>query len=226
MKTHIALLVMLLAWQTHAQTTNTAALPALDDLLRDPGDDAALFASWPPVGAVAVAAEQALPKNIRNPQFWRSRQKLSGLLPDLRIGIATDEGNYDRYALFRDEADRNRLDDYTLEDGIREYDSYYVSVTWNLSKLVFHNDELEIAMTERYSVQLKKEVRTKVIDLYFRLKEARLRLSRDLAVTEDDRIRLEMAAAAYEAMLDDYTDRFFSRYQEEQQAAQEEGPKK
>ncbi len=211
MRTLTTAVLVAFAGLAFGQETNTAALPSLDELLPSTEGDASLFASWPSAHDVADAAEQALPKIVHKAQFWRSRQKLAALLPRIRVGAKTQEANYDRYEWHRDPYHRNYLDDYSLTDGKRDYEGEFVWAEWDLSNLVFHNDELEVADLERKMTMLRKQVRSEAINIYFLLRETRLKLARNLAVKEDDRIKREMSAEKYTALLDDYTNGFFTR---------------
>jgi len=194
-----------------AQESSTNSIPSIEELLSNGASDEELFASWPSVREVVRAAEAALPRTLRKSHHWNSRQKLATLLPRIRVGRGVSEHNYDRYLLERDPQDRNRLDDFTLEDGIRDYDSESLWLQWDLSELLFHNDELEMAVLEKNISDFKHRLGQSVIDAYFKLKEARLKLARNVATTEEGRIQLMMSAEAHQALLDEYTDGFFTK---------------
>ncbi len=68
---------------------------------------------------------------------------------------------------------------YSLEDGIRELHDQTLVATWDLSTLLYHNDELEAAQVGRFVASFRYDYIRNMADLYRKLKQSLKLLARD-----------------------------------------------
>ncbi|MGA1194410.1 MAG: hypothetical protein ACO3ZG_08570 [Kiritimatiellia bacterium] len=185
-------------------------LPVLNDLLTGESYEA-MFEAWPSMSNVLDVAMNNLSRTLREPHAWGLRRGLASLLPVVRVGESVREGNYDRYLLERDPNDRNRLDDFSLDDGIREYDYASIWLQWDLSDLIFHQDEMEAASVERELAEFRARFSRDIITSYHKLKYTCALLERELMSTEIDRINLQMERDILMDYLDHATAGYFKQ---------------
>lgn len=186
-------------------------LPPAGDLLKVLDQDS-LFTAWPSVEETVDQAIKFLPSALRDSRRWETRQKLAALVPTFRYQHAVDENNYSRSDVVTDPRNRGRIESLRLDDGIREYDSDVVTLTWDLSRFVFDIDEVEGAQAERELEDFRRKVRAETVSAYYELREMKTRIARGFFAEKQDRLDTETEAAKLQALLDLYTDGFFSDF--------------
>jgi len=186
-------------------------LPPAGDLLKVL-DQESLFADWPGVEETVDQAIKFLPEALRDARSWETRQKMAALIPSFRYQHAVDEDNFSRSDVVNDPANRGRIESLRLTDGVRDYSSDIVSLTWDLSRFVFDIDEVEGAQVERELEDFRRKVRAETVSAYYELREMKTRVAQGYFAEKQDRLDAETEARKLQALLDVYTGGYFSEF--------------
>jgi len=98
-------------------------------------------------------------------------------------------------------------DDLSLTDGTRWLENYSVRLAWDLSDLVFHNDELEAIVTQERVEEFRMEFIERVLRHYFNLKESLILMDEG-----DVSVSTQMKKEFNLSILNALTDNFISAY--------------
>lgn len=161
----------------------------------------------PAIGEVQRAAlhyAEVAPEKIIN---WRKRASVKALLPEVTVGL-----------------DRNVTDLWHWEGGstTRNYDDLLIkgkdsiewdlSISWDLSELIWNDAQTSIDARSRLMVQLRDDILDEVTKLYFQ----RLRVKMEMEVLgiaeRSKRARKQLQIAELTASIDALTGGYFSDY--------------
>lgn len=169
------------------------------------------FQYEPPVEAVQEAAiryAEVQPAKIAD---WRKRAAVSAVLPKINIGL--DNAEADTYEIYTSSKHQ-----YAVEGPRKSSDGWDISVTWDLGKLIWNDDQTQIDVRSKLMVQLRDDILDEVTSYYFerrRLQIELLELGSD--VDMHGRLIKELRIQELTANLDALTGRYFSRALRERQ---------
>ncbi|MEM7390970.1 MAG: hypothetical protein AAF492_01380, partial [Verrucomicrobiota bacterium] len=175
-------------------------LPSIETLLGDIPTAESLFQDYPPISDVVKATLDHMPKSLKKSPDWVNQKKLAAFLPILRLTFAEKERNQDRTRLERDQSRENRLYGIDLDDAVVELDELLVSLSWDLSEFVFHQDQLDAVSTQIEVLEFKNKLSEQVIDAYMEHKSALLLVKQSRSLKPDARIKEELKAEQYKAV--------------------------
>lgn len=126
---------------------------------------------------------------------WEKRARRRHWIPELRVTGGARELTVDRIEQF-DYVDRFGIpqrEDLRITDGIQPMGYAGVALVWDLSRLYFDRDEVEIGKQKRAEIEKRDDLVKRVTTLYYERLELRARLSlRGVKMTPEDRISLEL----------------------------------
>ncbi len=150
----------------------------------------------------AVKYAEVEPEKIIN---WRKQAQKKAILPQLSIGLDRNSGD-----LWHWESGSSIKDcDDTLRRG-RDTLDWDVRLSWDLSELIWNNDQTSIDTRSRLMVQLRDDILDEVNKIYF--ERIRVKMEMDSLQIEDRKKRFEKELRVREltASLDALTGGYFS----------------
>lgn len=164
-----------------ADVATTNAVPAADDYV------------WltpktlPPPGPMIEAALAALPKTATEKADWLKRMHKAVWMPSLELHYSVGESGFRNFVVVPGQTVGTTLDpatdsgsrSYATSDSTRWVNQYGVYLTWDLSKLLFRQEEISVAQIELNRQALRDNVRDQVAQTYYDLKESVLLLQND-----------------------------------------------
>ncbi|MBP7216757.1 MAG: hypothetical protein KBA46_05670 [Candidatus Omnitrophica bacterium] len=163
------------------------------------------IANEPSIGQVQRAAIAYADVDLKKILLWRKQAALKALLPELSVGI-----NRDTQDLWHWESgSTTKTSDDVLLKG-RDVLDWGFTLRWDLSDIVFHQDQTSIDTRSRLTVQLRDDILDDVTRLYF--ERIRVKIELDQLKIEDVKKRQEKELKVREltAYLDALTDGYFS----------------
>ena len=169
----------------------------------------AAFEGDPPVGflrGAATALAQAEPERAR---ALVSRARWAGLLPELRVRFDRRFSRTESLDLERTAADP--LASPVGVDSINDM-RYECRATWDLGQIVFNPDEVAASAHALRMAEVRREIETVVIRLYFERRRLKAQALASDASEGDPAARAEIHIQELEAELDSLTGGAFSRW--------------
>ena len=169
----------------------------------------AAFEGDPPVSylrAAATALAQAEPDRARS---LTERARWSALLPELRVRVDRRFSRTESLDLGRAAADP--LATPVGVDSINDL-RYECRATWDLGRIVFNPDEVAAGTQALRMAEVRREVETVVIRLYFERRRLKAEALASDASEGTPSARLEIRIQELEAELDALTGEAFSRW--------------
>ncbi|MDD2927836.1 MAG: hypothetical protein PHE30_03190 [Candidatus Omnitrophica bacterium] len=150
----------------------------------------------------AIKYAEVSPEKIN---FWRKQAAVKAILPKLSAGIGRDTGDLWHW----EGGSTTKLYDDVLVKG-RDALDWDVTLTWDLSELIWNNDQTSIDTRSRLMVQLRDDILDEVNKLYF--ERLRVKIELDNLQIEDRKKRFEKELRLKEltASLDALTGGYFS----------------
>ncbi|MFA4989147.1 MAG: hypothetical protein WC576_00020 [Candidatus Omnitrophota bacterium] len=150
----------------------------------------------------AIKYAEVSPEKI---SFWRKQAAVKAVLPKLSAGIGRDTGDLWHW----EGGSTTKLYDDVLIKG-RDTLDWDVTLSWDLSELIWNNDQTSIDARSRLMVQLRDDLLDEVNKLYF--ERIRVRMEMDSLQIEDRKKRFEKELRLREltAALDALTGGYFS----------------
>jgi photosystem II stability/assembly factor-like uncharacterized protein len=177
------------------------AVPARSNLQQE-----ITLAKEPAIAAVQQAAieyAEVAPEKIK---LWRRQVALKAALPQLSLGLNRDTTDLWHW----ESGSTTRTGDDVLIRG-NDALEWQVSLSWDLSDLIFNEAQTSIDVRSRLMVELRGDIIDEVNKIYFE----RLRLKLELAALGLDekkkRLEKELKLRELTATLDGLTDGYFSR---------------
>jgi len=140
---------------------------------------------------------------------WANKAKRKALLPTVSVGLDREATNLYHW-------DTTPNPDQLLKG--QQYLGWDVSVSWDLSELVWNNDVTSIDSRAKLTSELREDILAQVTRLYFERRRLQLELAKsadDAAATEAEDKNLRIAELT--ALIDGFTGGEFSRRVERQQ---------
>lgn len=150
----------------------------------------------------AIKYAEVSPDKIIN---WRKEAQKKAILPKVSMGLSRDTGD-----LWHWESGSSTKDcDDTLRRG-RDSLDWDVTLSWDLSELIWNSDQTSIDVRSRLMVQLRDDILDEVNKLYF--ERIRVKMELDGLQIEDKKRRFEKELRVREltASLDALTGGYFS----------------
>jgi hypothetical protein len=169
----------------------------------------AAFEGDPPVTflrAAATALAQAEPERARG---LVSRARWAGLLPELRVRVDRRFSRTESLDLER--ATPDPLANPVGVDSINDL-RYECRATWDLGRIVFNPDEVAASAHALRMAEVRREIETVVIRLYFERRRLKAQALASDASEGDPAVRVELRIQELEAELDSLTGGAFSRW--------------
>ncbi len=136
---------------------------------------------------------------------WRNKASKKALLPEVSIGVNRDAGDLWHW----ETGSTTKTDDDVLRRG-KEIMDWDLTLSWDLSELIWNSDQTSIDVRSRLMVQLRDDVLDEVTKLYF--ERIRVKMELDNLSIEDRKKRFEKELKLQEltAQLDALTGGYFS----------------
>jgi hypothetical protein len=169
----------------------------------------AAFAADPPVGylrAAATALALAEPERARS---LVQRARWSALLPELRVRLDRRFARTESLDLGRSATDP--LETPVGVDSINDM-RYEWRATWDLGRIVFNPDEVGASTHALRMAEVRREIETVVIRLYFERRRLKAEALASDGTVEAPGVRGEIRVQELEAELDALTGSAFSRW--------------
>jgi hypothetical protein len=170
----------------------------------------ALFTDDPPVSTLRAAATALAQAEPERAQSLVTRARWSALLPEIRV-------RFDRRFARTESLDlgRSATDAFATPVGVDSINDlrYECRATWDLARLAFNPDELAARTHALRMTDVRRELESAVIRLYFE----RRRLKAEAAASDSNEeapvgVRVELRILEVEAELDALTGGGFSRW--------------
>jgi photosystem II stability/assembly factor-like uncharacterized protein len=155
------------------------------------------------VQRAAIKYAEVEPEKIK---LWRKQAAKKALLPQVSVGI--DRNTSDLWHW--EGGSTTKTDDDILRRG-RDIIDWDVSLTWDLSELIWNDDQTSIDVRSRLMVELRDDILDEVTKIYF--ERLRVKTELDNLSIEDRKKRFEKELKLQElaAMLDALTGGYFSQ---------------
>jgi hypothetical protein len=153
------------------------------------------------VQQVAIKYAEVEPEKIMR---WRKQAKIKSLLPKLTVGLDRSEST--NYEIYTSQTTR-----YVYEGPHDKSNGWDVTLSWELGDLIWSDDQTNIDVRSRLTVQLRDDILDEVTKLYF--ERLRVKIELDNLSIEDRKKRLEKELRIEEltASLDALTGGYFSQ---------------
>lgn len=151
------------------------------------------------VQKIAIRYAEVDPEKILG---WRRAAQNKAWFPTLAVGLD------------RDAADLLHWDTGASPDALlkgRDFVSWDVSLSWDLSDLVWSTDQTSIDSRSKLMVELREDVLDQVTRLYFERRRAQVELYTITPLAEIERVNREMRIEELTALIDGFTGGEFSR---------------
>ncbi|MDO8662454.1 MAG: hypothetical protein Q7K98_04445 [Candidatus Omnitrophota bacterium] len=150
----------------------------------------------------AIKYAEVAPEKIAN---WRKQARKKAILPQVSIGLDRNSGDLWHW----EGGSTTKSDDDTLRRG-RDTLDWDVRLSWDLSELIWNNDQTSIDTRSRLMVQLRDDLLDEVNKTYF--ERIRVKMELDSLQIEDRKKRFEKELRVKEltASLDALTGGYFS----------------
>ncbi len=163
------------------------------------------FVNEPPIASVQDAAiryAQVHPGKIAR---WHREARLKALLPSVNVGldrgrsrdIHVDEGTFPHFQLLPTE---------NQDAGLK------LSITWNLSSLIWDDDQTSIDVRSRLMVQLRDDILDEVTRAYFERRRLQLKLLTSPPEDQEGQLDAELRVQELTARINGLTGGYFSQY--------------
>ena len=179
----------------------------------------------PGPSVLVESALKALPRTVREKQDWLERMHRAAWLPTVELRYDVGEGVIREYTvgthkefttdngLHRDSRIATRSpyehvtvsgpESYATGEHLRDMDTLGVAVSWDLSRLIFREEEIKVSDNEIEKVNFRQGAKSQVIDTYYALVETLLLLD-SATYHESVPTRVKRERLAY--LLDSLTD--------------------
>ncbi|MEW6075179.1 MAG: hypothetical protein AB1530_02625 [Candidatus Omnitrophota bacterium] len=136
---------------------------------------------------------------------WRAQVQRKGWLPKITCGVKNDDADLWHW----ETGSTTKTEDDALRRG-RGSIEWDISISWDLSELIWNNDQTSIDVRSRLTTQLRDDVLDSVTKLYF--ERLRIKIDMDSLALGDRKKRLEKELRIEEltASLDALTGGYFS----------------
>ncbi|MGE5197947.1 MAG: hypothetical protein ACM3IL_05520 [Deltaproteobacteria bacterium] len=154
----------------------------------------------------AIAYAEVEPEKIKR---WRAQAAKKALLPQVSVGI--DRNTSDLWHW--ESGSTTKFDDDVLRRG-RDTVEWDVTVSWDLSEIIWNNDQTSIDSRSKLMAELRDNILDQVTRMYF--ERLRVKMELDSLPIEDRKKRLERSLRLRElsASLDALTGGYYSKYRD------------
>lgn len=184
-------------------------IPAAEQAF-DAGKVLAQFKNEPSILEIQNAAVEYAEVHPNKIQGWRRAAALSAFLPTFSMGgYLHDNQNVDI-----DRGGTNDADKF-IKGPNEQNTEYTASLNWNLSELVWNNDQTSIDSRSKLMAELRDDVLNKVTHLYYERRrlqvETTLSSAPDLAARIEREIKLQELTSGIDALTGGYLSRRLAR---------------
>jgi len=149
----------------------------------------------------AISYAEVHPKKIAG---WRKRANICAILP--RVSLGLDRTGSDTYEIYTSSSNQ-----YAVQGPRKKTDGWDITLTWDLTDLIWNGNQTLIDVRSRLMVKLRNEILDKVTRYYFERKKLQVEL---LQLPQDDKrstFEKELRVAELTANIDLLTGGFFSK---------------
>jgi hypothetical protein len=167
--------------------------------------------SLPPMGTVVRKALSELPVTKEEYKKWKQRIRVSTLLPRLDVRYGKSERNFYQY----ERVDPTRT--IIVDNDVRWGDNYSFLFSWDLSRLVFHRDELQAAEIQRRLEDSRIKLIERITGYYSELQGSLVQLyNQDAKSNTILKLKPQTEKLMNLARLNALTNNFICKYVEQQ----------
>lgn len=149
----------------------------------------------------AIKYAEVYPEKIAN---WRRRANMSAILPRVSFGI--DESESDTYEIYTSSSKQ-----YYVKGPKKDTDGWDITLTWDLSDLIWNGANTLIDVRSKLMVQLRDDILDEVNSYYFERRRLQIELLEAPPNNKRDRLKKELRIRELTANLDGLTGGYFSR---------------
>jgi hypothetical protein len=153
------------------------------------------------VQAAAIRYAEVHPDKIRR---WRRQAALKALLPSVDVGLDHDRSRDSH-------VDEGSFPNYQLISSQDRDSSIDVSVTWDLSELIWNLDQTSIDVRSKLMAQLRDDLVNEVTRTYFERRRLQVALLTAPAGDQQALLEKELRLQELTALIDGFTGGYFSR---------------
>jgi hypothetical protein len=163
------------------------------------------FKDEPKIGEVQQAAikyAEVQPGKIKE---WRKQAKIKAILPKLTVGL--DRSKSTNYEIYTSATTR-----YVYEGPYDRSNGWDVTLSWDLSELIWNDDQTNIDVRSKLMVQLRDDILDEVTKLYFERIRVKMELNSLSLEERKKRFEKELRLQELTASLDAFTGGYFSQH--------------
>lgn len=151
---------------------------------------------------------------------WRAESRLSALFPKVSIGIARDTADLWHW----EGGSTVKENDDILRPG-RDSIDWDATISWEISKLIWNDDQTNIDVRSRLMVQLRNDILDDLRRTYYERKRLQFELMSGMPKDINAKFEKELRLQELTQAIDDLTGNYFSEHykKQEQQAALPDG---
>ena len=152
------------------------------------------------VQKIAIRYAEVHPDKINN---WRKSARMKAILPKLTFGV--DNNSSDTYEIY------TSMNNSYYIDGPRDNTAGWdITLSWDLSDLIYNNDQTTIDNRSKLMVQLRDDILRDVTRIYFERRRLQLQLNTGNFKNMDKAIETKLRVQELGAYIDAYTGGWFS----------------
>lgn len=153
------------------------------------------------VQAAAIRYAEVHPDKIKR---WRRQAALKALLPSVDVGVDHDRSRDSRI-------DEGTFPNYQLITSQDRDSSVDVSVTWDLSELIWNPDQTSIDVRSKLMAQLRDDLINEVTRTYFERRRLQVALLTSPPSDQQALLEKELRLQELTALIDGFTGGYFSQ---------------
>jgi len=161
----------------------------------------------PSVGAVQEAAIQYAEVSPQKIKEWRGSASKKAWLPEVSVGIDRDTSDLWHW----EGGSTTKADDDYLVRG-RDAIGWDVTLSWDLSEIIWNDDQTSIDVRSRLMVELRQDILDEVTKIYFERLRTKMEIDRLSIEERVKRMEKELKVRELTATLDALTGGYFSEH--------------
>jgi photosystem II stability/assembly factor-like uncharacterized protein len=151
----------------------------------------------------AIEYAEVNPEKIRQ---WRQQASKKAMLPKISLGFDREVGDLWHW----ETGSTTKVDDDTLRRG-RDAVTWDVSLTWDLSELIWNSDQTSIDVRSKLMVELRDSILDEVTKIYFERLRVKMEIEGLSLEEKAKRAEKQLRLQELSACLDALTGGYFSR---------------
>ena len=174
------------------------------DNLKSNQDLSSYFKNEPTIAEIQEAAIKYAEVDSKKIEAWRKGAQMKALLPSLNLGVDSSVSN--SYEIYTSTSKY-----YTVMGPEDKSTKWGVSVNWDLSDLIWNNDQTSIDTRSRLMVQLRDDILDEVTKYYFERRRLQINMVADPPQDERAKLEYDLRLQELTARIDGLTNGYLSK---------------